>query len=150
MRSRHRGLRQITRRAPSWLGRGQAMVEFAMIASLVIAIVIGGVQSALIFNAYLALSDLTYQGARYAAVNPGYTPTDVQTYMQSIASPVLMDNSGGNLSITISPNVTPRAYGQSLTISVQYSLANKIVLPNPFLGISFPTSIGFTETAMSE
>jgi Flp pilus assembly protein TadG len=126
------------------------MVEFALIASLVISTIIGGVQSALIFNAYLALSDLTYQGARYAAVNPGYTVANIQTYMQSIASPVLMDNSGANLTITVSPDVTPRAYGQALTVTVQYSLSNKIVLPNPFLGINFPTTMGFTETAMSE
>jgi Flp pilus assembly protein TadG len=130
--------------------RGQAMVEFALIATLVCGVVVGGVQSAIIFNAYLAMSDLTYQGARYAAVNPGYTSDQIKTFMQSIASPVLADNGGANLTISMSPNTTPRAYGQTIAVTVQYSLTNKIVLPNPFLGISFPGSIGFTETAMSE
>jgi hypothetical protein len=70
--------------------------------------------------------------------------------MQSIASPVLKDDSGAHLKILMSPTTTPRAYGQTISITVQYTLINKLVLPNPFLGISFPTSIGFTETAMSE
>jgi Flp pilus assembly protein TadG len=130
--------------------RGQALLEFALIATLVCGAVVGGVQSAIIFNAYLAMSDLTYQGARYAAVNPGYTSNQIKSFMQSIASPTIADNSGANLTISVAPDTTPRAYGQSISVTVQYSLTNKIVLPNPFLGISFPSTIGFTETAMSE
>jgi Flp pilus assembly protein TadG len=129
---------------------GQAMLEFAMIASLLCAIVFGGLQSAVLFNAYLAVEDLVYQGARYAAVNPGYTTAQVSTFMTSVASPVISDNNGANITVSVSPDTTPRAFGQPISVTVSYSLANKLMLPNPFLGVSFPSTLSFTETAMSE
>ena len=136
--------------APRHHSAGQAVLEFAMVAIVICICVFAGIQSAIIYNAYSALQDLVYQGARYAAVNPGFDSTAVTTYMKSVASPILLDNSGNNLTITMNPNSTPRAFGASISVSVTYSLANKIAIPNPFLGVRFPSSISFTETAMSE
>lgn len=71
--------------------------------------------------------------------------------MKSTASPIIItDNNGNNISITVTPNTTPRAFGAQITVSVAYSPNKKIVLPNPFLGVHFPASISSTKTAMSE
>jgi Flp pilus assembly protein TadG len=138
------------RQLPARHAAGQAVIEFAMVAIVMCICVFAGIQSAIIYNAYSALQDLVYQGARYAAVNPGFDSNAVSTYMNSVASPILLDNSGNNLTITMNPNSTPRAFGASISVTVSYSLANKIAIPNPFMGVRFPTSISFTETAMSE
>jgi Flp pilus assembly protein TadG len=130
--------------------RGQAMLEFAMISTVVCICIFGGIQSAIIYNAYLAVDDLVYQGARYAAVNPGFAPSAVSTFMLSVASPIVMDNGGANLTITVTPGITPRAFGQTVTVNVTYSLANKLVLPNPFLGVTFPTIVSDQKSAMTE
>ena len=49
--------------------RGQSYVEFALIASALILLVLGGVQLAMILNAALAVSQYSYAGARYAAIH---------------------------------------------------------------------------------
>jgi len=102
-------------------------------------------------NAALALSQLSYAGARYAAVNPSLTQSAIASYMKSNAAPTINENSGANLTITVSPNTAPRPFGTAVTVSVSYNLQNKLFLPNPFMGISLPTQLSnFTNTMMSE
>jgi hypothetical protein len=122
--------------------RGQAMV---------------GIQFALIGDCALAVTQLSYVGARYASVHPTYQLTsssggsDVESYMLSVASPTIMSNSGNDLTISMpTPCPTTNSFSNPVTISVQYNLTSKIFLPNPFLGISFPTTVQSTQTAFCE
>ena len=137
------------RRHGSAMRRAQAAVEFAFLTILVIFLLIVGVQFAMIGNAALALGQMNYQGARYAAVNPNADQTAVTSYMVSVGSPTVTTNNGANLTVTLTPN-TARTFGQPVTVSVVFNAASLVVLPNPFFGISFPTQLQSTETAMTE
>ncbi len=129
--------------------RGQSLVEFALILTLVLLVILLAIQFALIGEAALALGQMNYQGARYAAVNPNADQTAVTSYMVSVGSPTVTTNNGANLTVTLTPN-TARTFGQPVTVSVVFNAASLVVLPNPFFGISFPTQLQSTETAMTE
>jgi Flp pilus assembly protein TadG len=127
--------------------RGQAMVEFALISTVALFVLLVGIQLAIIGQKALSVSQLAYQGARYAAVNATTAGSDIVTYLEGIAPPAL---SVTGLSITVNPSTVPRAFSSTVSVTVSYDLRSSLVLPNPFLGISFPTSLSATETAMSE
>ena len=130
--------------------RGQSLVEFSLILTLVLLVILLAIQFALIGEAALALGQMNYQGARYAAVNPNADQTAVTSYMVSMGSPTVTANNGANLTVTLTPSTTPRTFGQPVTVSVVFNAASLVVLPNPFFGISFPTQLQSTETAMTE
>lgn len=130
--------------------RGQSLVEFSLILTLVLLVILLAIQFALIGEAALALGQMDYQGARYAAVNPNADQTAVTSYMVSTGSPTVTANNGANLTVTLTPSTTPRTFGQPVTVSVVFNAASLVVLPNPFFGISFPTQLQSTETAMTE
>ncbi len=140
-----------THRAGIAGSRGQSMVEFALTAAFAMIVLLMTIQLAIIGNAALALNQVAYAGARYAAINPSATPDTIATYIKSIASPMINENGGADLTITVSPTTTPRTFGTAVQVSISYNLSNKLFLPNPFLGISLPTTIsGVKSTLTSE
>jgi hypothetical protein len=134
------------------------------------------VQFALIGQIALALGQMNYQAARYAAIHPGcgatacaaspdpdVNATPIQPYALSLASPTIKYTNpasacpcGSVTSFTVQQNGTTsnpppdRAFGTSVTVTVKYDVTSQLFLPNPFLGLSFPTTLNSTETAMSE
>jgi hypothetical protein len=132
------------------------------------------VQFALIGQIALALGQMNYQAARYAAIHPGcgkgsttcpntntcnqtagdpdVNSTAVYCYALSIASPTI--KSGSITTFTVNPDPgtagPDRGFGQSVTVSVTYDVTSQLFLPKNFLGLSFPTTLSSTETAMSE
>jgi uncharacterized protein (UPF0333 family) len=140
------------RRLRAGLARGQAMVEFALIATIAIMVLVVGIQFALIGQAALAVSQLSFAGARYASVNTSYTQSQIRTYMVQEGSPTITSNNGSNLTITVtrSTNADGTYFGQPVTVSISYNATSKLILPNPFLGITFPTTLTAQETAMQE
>jgi len=146
----------------SRISKGQSMVEFALISSVALMVMLVGVQFAMIGQAALAVSQGASALARYAAVNPGTMGTNgtvtLTTAMQQLLSSSILTNSGGDLTVTIasytgttttttsSPGYTDRA-----VISLSYNATSKIALPNPFLGlITFPTTLSATDSQMYE
>src|SRR5690349_5694145 len=130
--------------------RGQAMVEMALTITILAFVLVLAIQFALLGNAALALNQATYQAARYAAVNWSASQSTVHTYVLGMASPILTGNSGANLSITLTPTATPRTAFSSVTVSATFDATSLIVVPNPFFGVTFPTSLTATESAMVE
>ncbi len=139
-------------RARGALSRGQSLVEFTITLTLALILLFVTIQFALIGDAALAVTELAYVGARYAAVNPSFDQSTVATYMKSVASPTIGGNSGADLTITVNPTAPlPRAIGTAVSVTVSYKLNSKLFLPNPFLGITFPTTLsGIQTTMMSE
>jgi hypothetical protein len=127
---------------------GQAMLEMGLIMPVVLFVMLIGIQYAIIGLALLGLGQANYQGARYAAVTSGATASAVQSYMVSVASPIIGSGSGAYL--TSSVTSLPCTFGGSVTVSVTFSASHLIVLPNPFFGIPFPTSLSNSETAFCE
>jgi len=128
--------------------RGQAVVEVGLIMPVVLFVMLIGIQYAIIGLALLGLGQANYQGARYAAVTSGATASSVQSYMVSVSSPIIGSTSGQYLSSTVTS--LPCTFGGSVTVSVTFNASHLIVLPNPFFGIPFPTTLSNSETAFCE
>ena len=128
--------------------RGQSVVEMGLVMPVVLFVMLIGIQYAIIGLAVLGLGQANYQGARYAAVNSGATSDSVKSYMVSVASPIVGASSGHYLTSSVSS--LPCTFGSSVTVSVTFNAAHLIVLPNPFFGIPFPTTLSNSETAFCE
>jgi hypothetical protein len=129
--------------------RAQSAVEFAIALPVVLMTLLVGIQYAIIGAAALALGQVNYQGARYAAINTSATQDQVTTYMLSVASPTISQNNGQYLTVNLSP-APPCAFGTSVTVSTTFNTANLLALPNPFFGINFPATLSSSESAFCE
>lgn len=148
------------------------MVEFALIATVLMMVLLVGIQFALVGQAALAVNQAAYAGSRYGSVNPCATASDIAAYVAYAASPTITGSSCGHLTVKLNntsgsmpgscpPGSAPtptacganpptRAFGTTVTVSLSYDTVNQIVLPNPFLGISFPSTLTAQESTMSE
>jgi Flp pilus assembly protein TadG len=127
----------------------QSMVEFAFALPVLLIVLLVGIQFAIIGEAALALGQVNYQGARFAAVNGNDTQDQVNTYMLSVASPTISANGGAYLHTTLSGG-PPCTFGSPVTVSLTYDASNLLALPNPFLGIQFPVQLTSSESAFCE
>jgi hypothetical protein len=125
------------------------MVELALITPIVLFVMLLGVQYAIIGTAALGLGQANYQAARYAATNPTASQSAIQSYMVSVASPIISAGSGKYLSSSLSP-APPCTFGSTVTVSVTFDANHLVALPNPFFGIQFPTSLTNSESAFCE
>ncbi len=135
---------------------GQATAEFALVLPLFLFILFMAITFAVIGQAALAVSQLAYNGARYAAVNPQLSASQVTTYIQggSLGSPTITGNNGANLTVTVTP---ASGFGMPVTVTISYNLTSNALVSGmstmfAALGFSqtFPTSLSATESAMSE
>ena len=144
------------------ISRGQSAVEFALIATLVLVVMLVGVQFALIGQTYLAVSQGSSALARYAAVNPGsfgtYNGTaSLPSAAAALLSPTINDDNltvtinsyqGGTASTTTS---SPQAAVDYAVVTLNYNAANKIVLPiSTLLGMTFPTALSAQDQQLYE
>jgi len=153
----------------SRISRGQAAVEFAMISTLALFIMLVGVQYAMIGQAALAVSQGASALARYAAIYPGTiggasgngSVTLSGTAAQNLLSSSICGGSCSNLTATItSISATtgtantasnPPHYGDQLTITLNYDATDKLALPKTFMGmVTFPTALSASESQVYE
>jgi hypothetical protein len=154
---------------PRWrrsrISRGQSAVEFALISTVAMMVMLVGVQFALIGQAALAVSQGSAALARYTAVNPGALGTSngsvaggsLPTAAKNLLSSSIGTNSWGDLTVTIASYTGTTAvttsspgYTDRLVLSMSYTATSKIALPNPFFGISFPSSLTASSSQMYE
>lgn len=134
---------------------GQAMVEFALIASIALIVLLVGIQFAIIGQAALAVSQGSYYAARYAAVQTDTTSGNIQSRVSSQFSPTITSPSGA-LTVGMTTNATdpscgpPRVFGCTIQVQVGYNATSKIVLGNSFFGVSFPRQLNSTTQMMTE
>ncbi len=135
---------------------GQTMVEFALVIPLFLLVLLASITFAVIGQAALAVSQLTYNGARYAAVNPQLSAGQVCTYIKSgsLGSPTITGSGGANLTCSCTPAT---GFGQPVTVILSYDLTSNALVSNmsavfSALGLSgmLPATLGATESAMSE
>lgn len=155
-------------------GDGQAAVEFALVLTVAMIVLFVAIQMAVIGQASLALGQMTYQGARYASYYTGCTDADTTTcggttpmtiegYMLSVASPTILKlYDASNSALTVTYCVTPagsstetcgsstRDFGDTVTIKCSLNVSGLLFLPNPFLGVHFPTTLNSQESALSQ
>ena len=137
------------------------MAELAFIAPIAIILILLGVQFAMIGQAALALSQGASALARYAAINPGTMGPNgtvtMTTAMQQLLSSSILTNGGRDLTVTIASysgtsttTTSTPGYTDRLVINLSYNARSKIALPNPFLGVSFPTTLSASDSQMYE
>src|SRR6266446_258381 len=141
--------------------RGQAMVEFALIATLSMVVLLIGIQFAIIGQAALAVTQASYLGARAASVNSSLTSNSLQAAIANQMSPTI---SGATVTLTNTTDATctagpggTRSFGCPINVTVNYDASSKLFLPSQWtmLGshtsvISFPTNLTSSESAMTE
>jgi hypothetical protein len=74
----------------------------------------------------LAVSQAAASCGRYAALNSSYDQSILNTYLKSVASPLI--NYSYLATIGLSPGAMPRTSGTSVTVTVGYNLTGKLVL----------------------
>src|SRR5260370_9473347 len=72
-------------KASGRFGRGQAFVEMTFMISALLVVIIVGIEGAVLGQRSYALTQVEYQGSRYAPVNPPYDPTTITNYVHQIA-----------------------------------------------------------------
>ena len=99
---------------------GQAAVEFALVAPVLIALLLAIVQAGVAFNHYLAVTDAARAAAREAitARVAGITVANIQQAAQNAAA----DLNPAQLGVTVSDPTDPTftTSGSTLTVTVTY------------------------------
>jgi Flp pilus assembly protein TadG len=164
----YRPLRPLRKR----ISQGQAAVEFALISVFALAVMLLGIQYALIGQAAVAVSQGSSALARWAAsntanslgtANGSVSGSALPAAAQEVLSQSILTNGGADLTVTVTSvdgsgnTVTAPQQGNQLTVSLSYVTTSKLAVPNPFLaipplfpGITFPGTVGATDSQMYE
>jgi hypothetical protein len=123
--------------------RGQSFVEMVFTVMGVAVVIITAIEGSIVLNRGMAVKQLAYQGARYAAANPGFTSSAVLAFVAQAEPSVLQQ---GTIQVTMNPTTTPRVHGSAVSVSVSFT-GPTMAVPSV---ISFPATVGATITAMSQ
>jgi Flp pilus assembly protein TadG len=119
--------------------RGQAAVEFAMVAPVLIVLLLAIVQCGITFSHYLSVTDAARAAARRAIVARvgGVTPTAIQAAAQDAAA----DLDAAQLGVAVNPpNPALQKGGTDITVTVTYPFEIKV------LGYSYKGNLTSTVT----
>jgi hypothetical protein len=123
--------------------RGQSYVEMIFTVLGVSVVIITAIEGSIVLNRGMAVKQLAYQGARYAAANPGYNSSTILAFVSQSEPQILTQ---GNIQVSMSPNTTPRSTGTAVSVSVTFT-GPTIAVPSL---VSFPSTISATNIAMSQ
>lgn len=101
--------------------RGQTAVEFALVAPLLIALLLGIVQAGIAFHNYLAVTDAARATARQAILARLSTVT--QADLDQTAENAAPDLDANSLKVTLTPDPTDQTFshsGSTITVTVTY------------------------------
>ena len=150
--------------------RGSTLVEFALIAPLLLLISLGILQYGVITNATNTLTNIAREGARFAAINPGTgaAPNDgatgsnpatgtIRAHVKNVCSSTTIrfsdiDDPGNPPLINITtPDTGGRIPGNRITVTITYPMSRKLFAPNKLLGFRFfPDTYTSTATFVIE
>ena len=110
--------------------RAAVTVEFAIVLPVLIALVVGIVESCNLIYVKQSLTVSAYEGAR-AAIVKGMSVTDIQAR----SNQVLTDRKIKSTTILISPTSPSTAsYGSYITVQVQATYGSNTIIPGFFFG----------------
>lgn len=141
------------------------MVEFALISTFVLVVMLVGIQYALLGQAAVALNQGTSALARYASENPGTVggstgngTVTLTSSMTALLSPTIcpagttcpdltvkiVSYQGNSTTVTTVPQ-----FGDRCVITFSYNTASKIFVPNNSLGfVSLPSTLSASNTQL--
>jgi uncharacterized membrane protein len=111
--------------------RGQALVELALVATILLTLLLATVEMGRIGHAYLTVLHASREGARLGAL--GREDKEITSRVQAAAGSI----PAGQLPIEVSPAKWQRMTGESIEVSVSHSVHLVVpfiskILPNPF------------------
>lgn len=115
--------------------RGAALLEFALVASLFFALLLGLLQFGVYLNATNTLWNLSREGARFAVVQRNDNPNANQAIIDHISKaapegmlPPTVD--ANKLSVDIYPSdPSSRTKGSEVKITLRYDMSDKLFVP---------------------
>lgn len=134
-----RAVNAATRQLASRGRRGSTLIEFALVLPILLLLTMGILQYGLIMNATNTLSQITREGARYAAINPGSGSADdnqkIKDYISSVCAPTTIRYSDIQNGIVIA---TPDGVnkGNRISVTITYPMSRKRFLPARFFGVT--------------
>ena len=113
-------------------------VEFALVLPVLIALVVGIVESCNLIYVKQSLTVSAYEGSR-AAIVKGMSLTDIEAR----SNQVLSDRRISNATVLISPNPpSASAYGSYITVRVQTTYGSNAIIPGWFFdGVTLSSSV---------
>jgi hypothetical protein len=123
--------------------RGQSFVEMIFTVLGVSVVIITAIEGSIVLNRGMAVKQLAYQGARYAAANPGFSSATILAFVSQAEPSVLTQ---GTIQVSMSPSTTPRSTGTAVSVSVSFT-GPTMAVPSV---IKFPATITATNIAMSQ
>jgi Flp pilus assembly protein TadG len=104
--------------------RGQAMVEFALVLPILMALLLGIIQFGIVFNNYITLTDATRAGARKAAVSRfvGDSGASAKAAVENSAQGLDQKKLAPTISVTASPDWNTPGNDVTVTASYPYSI----------------------------
>jgi Flp pilus assembly protein TadG len=111
---------------------GQAMIEFAIVVSLLLMLLLGSMELGRVFHAHLVASHATREGVRLAAVGG----SDSMIYEAVRDASSSLDND--LMEIRITPPESMRVRGDRVAVEIEYKLRLIIPLIDPLIPDPFP------------
>lgn len=112
--------------------QGQALVELALVLPILLMLLFGIIEFGRIYGAYMVISNLSREGARYGVV--GHDDSQIQYFI--ISQRAWLDESKLTEGVSISPPYAERDKGGSLGVTIDYPVDLLMpiiadILPNP-------------------
>lgn len=128
--------------------RGQVMIELAIVLPVMFVLALLIVQYSVLMNTAASVTNLSREGARYAARAPESDSAIKQQVRDAVPNGITITDDD----ITISPASTAnRSQGLPITVSVSYDMSKKHFLPANFFGLRiFAQSYVSSTTMMIE
>ena len=130
------------RSAPS-ARKGQALVEMALMGTLLGMLLAGAVDLGRAYYTAVVVTNMAGEGAAYAAINPDKdinyptagtcsqlsvaTPQDIQDRAKLVARERGLIISPTNASVTITPDCSTRCAGNTITVKVTYQMTDLLI-----------------------
>src|SRR3984893_10830167 len=119
------------------VGRGQALVEFALVFPIMIGMVAVIFQLAILFVSYLAIVHAGRDVGRWLAVHPDTTDTALTTY---VTGDLPSEISSSHLTVSATPgcpalvagHCTARSSGTQQKVTLTYDASGSVFLPTTF------------------
>ena len=110
--------------------RGQAMVEFALIAMVLVVLLLAIIQFGIVYSHYVAVTDAAREGARSAVVNRSAGQAGMVNAGTAAARGAVPNLNSGQVAVTITSGTGasgPWSQGAPITVNVRYPYTIEIV-----------------------
>jgi len=136
--------------------RGQALVEFALVLPVLLILTMFIIQYGIIFYTAIGLTNLSREGARFAATAPTSSDSsqpdkDILQRMKDVLPANIAWSDVAPPNTVISANPSTSRYTNSgglITVTITYNMKKKLFLPSTFLGVTVFSSSYTTQTTM--